>query len=50
MGQLMPDDIDGDGKAVENALVWRQVFVPITVDHLLSIPEGVLVILVIVDG
>ena len=42
--ELVPDDIDGDGEAVE------QLPVAIAVDHLLAIPEGVVILPIVVYG
>ena len=50
MGQLVADDINSDGKAVEKALRWGQVFVPVAVHHLAAVPEGIVVAALEVDG
>ena len=50
MGKFMTNDIHRDGETVEESLGFWQTFVPITVNHLLSIPEGVVIIFLVVHG
>ena len=48
VGQFVADHVDGDGKAIEQALIFRQCFVAVAIHHLLAVPEGVVVVVLIV--
>ena len=46
----MADHIQGNGKAVEQALRDGQVFIAVAIDHLLAVPKGVVIAFAIMDG
>lgn len=48
--QLVTDHVEAGGEAVEQPLVGGQVLVAVAVDHLLAVPKGVVVALLVVDG
>ncbi len=50
VGQLVPDDIEGDGESVEQPVGLGQVLVAVAVDHLAAVPKGVVVSLPVVHG
>lgn len=50
VGQFVTNDVNGDGEAVEEAVVLGLVLVTVAVDHLVAVPEGVVVALPVMDG
>ncbi len=43
MGQLMPDNIHRNCKAVEKPFFLGQVFIPVAIHHLFTVPEGIVI-------
>src|SRR5215813_9602326 len=46
----MANDIDRDSKSIEDPLIWGQTLVAVTENHLVAIPEPVLIVFPVVDG
>ena len=43
VGELMADNVYCDRKTVENTLGFGQILIPVAIDHLDPVPEGIVV-------